>query len=461
MANISGILYAYGLKNDERNALYELINVYNGVRGRNAAIESYYEGDVMVKDIGVDVLPPDSAVNAGLSCDWPRKAVDALANLIKFRSFASPYDMDATLSSIMTWQNLATAYNRHLIGELKAGCMFATVNLWNGRVNVRFHSADNAAAIWDVERERIKYGFVIADSSRTPWSRTVPVPTKVNLHMPGKVVEITRWDSDKWSAKSNPQPLDRPLMEAFRYKPTDTKPLGTSRITKQVRDLTDDVLRVRLAMVVSTAFYAVPQKALLGLTDKQFDNLRKSKWSTYINSVLLTTRDKNGNAPTLTQLPSNSPQALIDIIRCDAALFSGATGVPLNSMGIIQDNPSSADAIETMRKDITDEAERAIESNADSLVSVARIAMAVDGNKTLDDLDEEQLAISARFANPRMPTASAAADMGLKISSVREGFGLTDVFLETQGFDDDTIARTTAQEQRVRALAAVRDAVSR
>ena len=50
-----------------------------------------------------------------------------------------------------------------------------------------------------------------------------------------------------------------------------------------------------------------------------------------------------GNAPTLTQLPSNSPQALIDIIRCDAALFSGATGVPLNSMGIIQDNPSSAD----------------------------------------------------------------------------------------------------------------------
>lgn len=75
MANISGILYAYGLENDERNAIYELINVYNGVRGRNASIESYYEGDVMVRDIGVDVLPPDSAVNAGLSCDWPRKAV--------------------------------------------------------------------------------------------------------------------------------------------------------------------------------------------------------------------------------------------------------------------------------------------------------------------------------------------------------------------------------------------------
>ncbi|MGN0079385.1 MAG: hypothetical protein ACI36T_02455, partial [Eggerthellaceae bacterium] len=135
------------------------------------------------------------------------------------------------------------------------------------------------------------------------------------------------------------------------------------------------------------------------------------------------------------------------------------TGVPLNSMGIIQDNPSSADAIETMRKDITDEAERAIESNADSLVNVARIAMAIAGNKTLDDLTEEQLAISARFANPRMPTASAAADMCMKVSSVREDFGLTDVFLETLGFDDETIERTAAQEQRIRAVKAIENSV--
>ena len=86
---------------------------------------------------------------------------------------------------------------------------------------------------------------------------------------------------------------------------------------------------------------------------------------------------------------------------------------------------------------------------------MARIAMAVAGNKTLDDLDEEQLAISARFANPRMPTASAAADMCMKVSSVREDFGLTDVFLETLGFDDETIERTAAQEQRIRAVKAI------
>lgn len=81
--------------------------------------------------------------------------------------------------------------------------------------------------------------------------------------------------------------------------------------------------------------------------------------------------------------------------------------------------------------------------------------MAIAGNKTLDDLTEEQLAISARFANPRMPTASAAADMCMKVSPVREDFGLTGVFLETLGFDDETIERTAAQEQRIRAVKAI------
>lgn len=63
--------------------------------------------------------------------------------------------------------------------------------------------------------------------------------------------------------------------------------------------------------------------------------------------------------------------------RCDAALFSGATGVPLNSMGIFQDNPSSADAIETMRKDITDEAECFTENNTDSMFGVACFVMEI------------------------------------------------------------------------------------
>lgn len=35
-----------------------------------------------------------------------------------------------------------------------------------------------------------------------------------------------------------------------------------------------------------------------------------------------------------------------------AKMFSGVTGVPLNILGVVQDNPSSAEAIMTSREDV-------------------------------------------------------------------------------------------------------------
>ena len=49
----------------------------------------------------------------------------------------------------------------------------------------------------------------------------------------------------------------------------------------------------------------------------------------------------------------------------------------LNSMGIIQDNPLSADANETMHKDITGESVQATENNTDFMFGAARFAMEI------------------------------------------------------------------------------------
>lgn len=60
-----------------------------------------------------------------------------------------------------------------------------------------------------------------------------------------------------------------------------------------------------------------------------------------------------------------------------AALFSDATGVPLNSMGIIRDNLSNVDAIDIIRKVITDESVHATENNTNSMFGVARFVMEI------------------------------------------------------------------------------------
>lgn len=453
---IDGALRARYLKKPQADALEELIDVHKRVSARNAALEDYYEGDVMVKDIGVDVLPPEADVHVSLSCNWPEKAVDALANRSRFDSFVFEDGQgDPALARIAAANHLATDYKRHVLGQLKRGCMFATVGKLGDSVNVRFHGADSAAGVWDELHGRLGSGFVVANRSRTAYSQNRAVPVQVNLHMPGSVTVITRSlrNPSEWTADTQPQPNDRPLMEAFCFRPTDSKPMGSTRITKAVRDLTDDVLRVRLALAVSTAFYAVPQKYLLGLTDSQYDKLIGSKWSTYINSVFMTTRDgESGETPELGQLQANSPQALIDLIRSDAALFSGATAVPLNSLGIVQDNPSSAEAIEAARADLIDVADDLNADNAESLRQVALMAMAVASNKRIADLDEAQLGVMAHFKNPRMASLAASADAATKIAAVDAGFADTDVFYEMQGFDAATIARIKAQKRRAQGM---------
>ena len=402
----------------------------------------------MIRDIGVDVLPAEADVHAALSCDWAKKAVKSLSNLVRFDGFVfQDGEADDGLSRALAECGFNAAFSRNRVGMFKKGCMFATVNSVGGHANVRFHSADSGAAVMDVGRERIGKGFVIADTVRAKTFGAPPIPTQVNLFLPGRRVAIVRDGRGNWAADPVKTPEDRPMMEALVYSPTDTKPMGSSRISKQVIDLVDDVLRVRLAMVLSTAFYSVPLRAILGLSDAMYDKLAESRWGTYLNPLLLATSNK-GQVPELKQLPSNSPDALIRIIEADAKLFSGATGVPLNSLGIVFDNPSSAEAITESKRDLIEEAEDAISGLQQPMRNVALMCMAVEGNTTTDRLSDAQRSVMAKFENPAMPSIASRTDAAMKIASIDDGFAGTDVFYEMVGFDQATIARIRAQKRR-------------
>ena len=456
MSEIGSAAMARGLTVAERDELCALLDVYDRTRARNREIEDYFEGDVMAKDIGVRIVPPEADVHVSLSCDWPRKAVVALADLVRFDGFVfEGGQSDEALERVSERCNLASEFARHRTGMLKKGCMFATVNSDGSRANVRFHSADTGAAVVNPATGRMASGFVIADVRRTRWSPRRAVPVQVNLHLPGIRVAIYQDEPGRWRAEHVETPLDRPMMVPMAYCPTDAKPLGSTRITRQVRDIVDDVLRVRLALVLSTALYAAPMRAILGLSDAMYDALMRSKWGTYLNPLLLATSNR-GQVPQIQQLPSNSPQALISLIEADAKLFAGATGVPLNSLGVVQDNPSSAEAIAEARKDLTDEAEALIDEQlTPALREVAVMAMCVESNRTPDRLDEAQLSVMPHFANPAMPSVSARVDAAMKLGSQDAGFVGTDVYYELAGFDRPTIARIQSQKRRAVTDAAI------
>lgn len=461
MMDLAGITKATGLTASEVEELDALLHVYRTTRSRNDAIEAYYEGDVMAKDIGVDILPPEARerVHVDLSCDWARKAVKALANHVRFDGFV--FDgggMDEGLDKALKRGNFDAEFSRTRVGTLKKGVSFACVNNFGTSAAVTFHSADNGAALVNEATGRIRSGFVVADCGRTGWAPRRSVVRQVNLHMPGSRVAIVRDGPSTWHAERVETPPDAMMMVPFVYEPTDKKPLGGTRITKDVRSVIDDVLSVRLAIAVSRAFYAIPMRAVLGLTESMYNALKdKPQWNMYINPFLLATMDKQGHAPTLAQLPSNQPDALIRLIETDAKLFAAATGVPLQSLGIVQDNPSSAEAIVEARRDLIEDAQSFEDEHLiPALRQIALLVMMVESNKaSVDELDEVQRTVMPHFRNPAMPSIAATTDAAMKIASVNPAFAGTDVFFEMVGFDQATISRVNSQMRMNQARANV------
>lgn len=98
--------------------------------------------------------------------------------------------------------------------------------------------------------------------------------------------------------------------------------------------------------------------------------------------------------------------------------------------------------------------------NKDSLVIIARMALAMEKNITLDELEDADLAVIPHFKNPAMPSVSVTADAAIKISSARQGFSDTDVFLEMIGFSQADIRRIKAQEQRARGQMVLEDTLN-
>ena len=148
-----------------------------------------------------------------------------------------------------------------------------------------------------------------------------------------------------------------------------------------------------------------------------------------------------------------------------AKLFSGATGVPLNSLGIVQDNPSSAEAIAAQREDVCVAAEDCIESNRVSMRNVALMAMAVAHNTTVDGLTDEQRSVIPHFRNPMRPNLASTADAMSKIAAAVPEFALTREYWLGQSFDSSEVESILSQirtsQARNTALATAQAALAR
>lgn len=442
-----GIAEASGITEEAQYWVDALANEYAVHSAHNQMLRDYYDGRVSVSDYGVTADIPNDQ-----TCHWPQKAVDALADRIRLESLTVPDGDQDTLDAIVYRNNFIDNYNRHVPVKLLYGCMAATVNRReDGHSFIRMHSAETFTAIPspDFTDGVVAAGLAIARRERTSWSDGMLVPTVVNLHTPYNVGEFRQTSDGHWTYSAGRMPEETPTLFVFAHNAKGTlSPFGQTRITQYVRTLADDAIRCLWHMQVSGAFYSMPKLWMTGLTDAQFDAIMENKSKYQLSRMLAMTSGMDGENPNIGQLSGNSPQPFIDELRALACQFSGATGVPLNSLGIVQDNPSSAEAIQAAREDICLIAERDINADKSTLRHVMQAAMAIEKNTTIERLGDEDSDVLASYANPVLYSQSSNTDSALKIASVDDTFAGSTAFFHMVGLDDATIAELRRDQSR-------------
>lgn len=445
-----------GLLPQERAALNELVDVYNSHKVKNLEKERYYEGKISLSEVNLGIALPDGLRKLEIGCAWGAKTVDVLAGLSMFDGFVGVNgEAVSELDRITTENRLIPEYSKACADELKFGCSFATLSADRKMgCKVRFHSPLSAAALWSGEKGRISCGFAIIDTATDSVTGAKNVPVLINYYTDDAVLVLRR-ERSVWIAERHRHRMGRPLMVPLIWNATNRKPLGRSRIKEPIRRLIQGFVRTVANATIGLEFATAPQKYLLGVTDDQFGAVVNQKFRQYSGSILAaTTNPETGDKPDFGQLPQGSISPHVDMMRILATQFSAATGLPVTDAGIVNDaNPTSSDAILAQSRTLIRQAEDLNAGNGEALRLIARMALAISRDSTLEALSAEEADVMAQFKNPAMPSIAATADAAVKIAGVRPEFAKTDAFFEMLGFDQAFIRRVKAQEQRARGLA--------
>ena len=454
------------IPDDVYETVQDLFDTFHAVKGRNAALTTYYDMKNATKDLGVSIPPQLVGTNAVVG--WARKAVQVMAVRSRFEGFVFGGSTNETLDRLARENRLVTLYARACSQALEHGLSAITVMRGTGSqpsVKVRSFSANQCAVLWDRLEDRAGAGLFVTDVDRDG------VASEYVLHLADRVITFRREAGGTWSTATEHNPMGRPMFEPIIFDADDDHPLGRSRITPEVMGIIDKAMRDVLRMEVGAEFFTAPQRYILGAEDDLFDPAplvgegeddgvptvadRNAMVRAYLGSFLAITRDPNGDIPQVGQFPAGDAHNFVAVFENDAQRFSGATNVPLGQLGVLSNTYTSSDALGAANDPLILEVEQMNARNKESMEEVARMMLAVSQGCAVADLPDELARVQAFFRDPSMPTIAARADAWTKLGSQDEGIVGTRVYYEGIGLPQATIDRVFQEKGERSAIASL------
>lgn len=176
---------------------------------------------------------------------------------------------------------------------------------------------------------------------------------------------------DQRSNFSIPNVTQHPLLVPILHRPDAVRPFGRSRITRSGMYWQSNAKRTLERADVTAEFYSFPQKYVTGLSD---DAEPMESWKATVSSMLQFTKDEDGDKPSLGQFTTPSMSPFTEQLRTAAAGFAGETGLTLDDLGFVSDNPSSVEAIKASHENLRLAGRKAQRSLGSGFLNVAYLA---------------------------------------------------------------------------------------
>lgn len=399
-----------GATEDEAATIRDLVEVWKDRLDRNLKRTLYFDGEQAFKDLGLAL--PSQLKNAKFCLGWGSMAVQKAAVRSQFDGLRmAGTDDPFELNEILDANNFGLELSQSIHAAGRHGVAFVTIAKGmpgEPDVQIQAHSAENASAIWDRRNRRIKAAMTVAEVDREG-------PTELVIYLPHAVLLANRV-SGSWLVNRIANGIGRTLVVPVAHDPQLGKPFGRSRISNPVMSLTDMAVRSYVRMEGNAEFYSSPQIAVEGIDPDAFEDMgEQRKFQLAMDRLLALTRDEDGNAPTIKQLQQATMTPHSDMLRTVAMAFSGETGIPPSSLGIIHDNPSSAEAIRAAWNDLL--VDVTYQNHYVYPVAIKNIAQLVV--MVRDGLTEppSMAGLSSRFVDPTFPSLSSLADPIQKLAS--------------------------------------------
>lgn len=440
-----------GLTTEESHMLRRLWAVWSAKYQNNALRLAYYHSHNRCKNLKLAFKSDQVARAIAPQVGWPAKAVDMLAERSRFDYYALPETAYLPeLREAYDANDMAQTYRQAITSALVHSCSSMTVTLGDPALGdpvvvVGAYSALNCAMVWDRRRRRIAYGMTITETDRGG------NPTGCNLFAPNETLVLS-CRGNRWRSQRLEHAMGRPLMEPLVYRPSLDRPLGRSRISRAVRSITDNAAREVLRTEISAEIFTVPQRYFLNVDPDKID---EKTFRTYWNGYFLLPNDGEGNSPGAGQFNPPGMNDHITYMRSLAAQFSGETGLPVSSLGVVSDNPSSAEAIYAAKEDLVHEADYLNATNGPHMMNVARLIVATARNISFAEATRLLDGAFPHFKPTDMPSKSQVADLALKEAQAIPDLAGTKTFLRQLYPDDAELEMLWSELGRNRASDAI------